>query len=58
MAEQKNTAVPAFNIYNMESAIGVMRAARETGAPVIFLLFNRLASTEYGVFPIRSFIDG
>lgn len=50
MAEQKNTAVPAFNIYNMESAIGVMRAARETGAPVIFQLFNRLASTEYGVF--------
>ena len=50
MAERKKAAIPAFNMYNMESVIGVMRAARETGAPVIFQMFNRLASTEYGTF--------
>ena len=54
LAEQKNAAVPAFNMYNMESVIGVMRAARETGAPVIFQLFNRLANTEYGSFVAAS----
>ena len=50
MAERKKAAIPAFNMYNMESVIGVMRAARETKAPVIFQMFNRLASTEYGTF--------
>ena len=50
LAEKKNAAVPAFNMYNMESVIGVMRAARETGAPVIFQMYNRLADTEFGPF--------
>ena len=54
MAERKKAAIPAFNMYNMESVIGVMRAARETGAPVIFQMFNRLASTEYGTFVANS----
>lgn len=54
LAEKKNAAVPAFNMYNMESVIGVMRAARATGAPVIFQMFNRLASTEYGTFVANS----
>lgn len=50
LAERKNVAVPAFNMYNMESVIGVMRAASETNAPVIFQLYNRLAGTEFGGF--------
>ena len=54
LAERKKAAIPAFNMYNMESVIGVMRAARETGAPVIFQMFNRLASTEYGTFVANS----
>lgn len=54
LAERKKVAVPAFNMYNMESVIGVMRAARETGAPVIFQMFNRLAGTEYGTFIANS----
>ena len=53
-AERENVAVPAFNVYNMESVIGVMRAARETGAPVIFQMFTRLADTEYGIFIANS----
>jgi len=50
LAERKQVAIPAFNMYNMESVIGVMRAAQETNAPVIFQLYTRLAGTEYGAF--------
>ena len=42
MADEKNVAVPAFNVYNVEGAIGVMMAARETHAPVIFQMYTRL----------------
>ena len=42
LGEQGGFAVPAFNIYNLEEAVGVMKAAEETGAPVIFQMFNRL----------------
>ncbi len=41
-------------MYNMESVIGVMQAARETGAPVIFQLYTRLAKTEFGAFVANS----
>jgi len=50
LAERKGVAIPAFNIYNMESVIGVMQAARENGAPVIFQMYTRLADTEFGPF--------
>lgn len=45
LAERGNFAVPAFNIYNFESMLGVMHAAQETGAPVIFQVYNRLFDT-------------
>ena len=41
-ADQKGYAVPAFNVYNMETVLGVMQAARETRAPVIFQMYSRL----------------
>ena len=50
LAEEKGAAIPAFNCYNMESAMGVMQAARETGAPVIFQMFSRMFDTEFGPF--------
>lgn len=31
IAEERNCAIPAFNVYNMESVLGVMNAAKETG---------------------------
>ena len=31
----KEFAVPAFNVYNMETVMGIMAAAEETNAPVI-----------------------
>jgi ketose-bisphosphate aldolase len=42
LAEKKKAAVPAFNIYNVEGAIGVMMAAKQTRAPVIFQIYTRL----------------
>ena len=38
-------AIPAFNVYNMESVLGVMLAAKETHAPVIFQVYSRLFDT-------------
>ena len=32
IAEEKNCAIPAFNVYNMETVMGVARAAEETNS--------------------------
>ena len=45
--EKKGFAIPAFNVYNLETAIGVAEAAKETGAPVIFQLYSRLFENQY-----------
>jgi fructose-bisphosphate aldolase class II len=42
IGEKRGCAIPAFNVYNMESVMGVLDAARETGAPVIFQMYSRL----------------
>ena len=42
LADERGCAIPAFNVYNMESVMGVMEAARETGSPVIFMMYSRL----------------
>lgn len=42
LGEQGGFAVPAFNVYNLETVLGVMHAAEETGAPVIFQMYSRL----------------
>lgn len=41
-ADRKGYAVPAFNVYNMETVLGVLQAAQETKAPVIFQMYSRL----------------
>ncbi len=42
IGEKKGCAVPAFNVYNLETLLGVLNAAEETGAPVIFQMYSRL----------------
>ncbi len=42
IGQQGNFAVPAFNVYNLETVLGVMNAAEEAGAPVIFQMYSRL----------------
>lgn len=42
VGEEGGFAVPAFNVYNLETVMGVLAAAEETGAPVIFQMYSRL----------------
>jgi len=54
IAEEKRFAVPAFNVYNMETVMGVLQAAEETRAPVIMQTYSRLVASgvAYYVAPI------
>lgn len=42
LAEKGNFAIPAFNVYNMETVMGVIQAAQENQAPVILQVYSRL----------------
>lgn len=44
-ADKKGYAVPAFNVYNMETVLGAARAADKLRAPVILQFYSRLATT-------------
>ena len=46
-ADEKGYAVPAFNVYNMETVMGVIQAAEEQRAPVIIQFYSRLATTGF-----------
>ena len=46
-ANEKGYAVPAFNVYNMETVMGVIKAAEEQRSPVIIQFYSRLASTGF-----------
>ena len=50
LAEKGGFCIPAFNVYNMESAMGVLRAAEETRAPIIMQVYPRLMKEETGYF--------
>ncbi len=42
IAEERRCAIPAFNVYNAETAAGVIQAAEEAGACVILQMYSRL----------------
>lgn len=50
IAEKGNFAIPAFNVYNMETVMGVLKAAEETKAPIIMQVYPRLMKEEAGYF--------
>ena len=50
MAEKGNFAVPAFNVYNTETIMGVAKAAEEAKAPVIIQVYKRLINEEVGYY--------
>ena len=50
MAEKGGFCIPAFNVYNMESVIGVLQAAEEMRAPIIMQVYPRLMKEETGYF--------
>ena len=50
IAEEKSFAVPAFNVYNMETVMGIMEAAEEMHAPIIIQSYSRLFTNKEGYF--------
>ena len=46
LAEAGGYAIPAFNVYNMETVMGAVRAAEELRAPVILQVYPRLMKEE------------
>lgn len=50
LGEKENFCIPAFNVYNMETVMGVFKAAEEMRAPVIMQVYPRLMKEETGYF--------
>lgn len=50
IAEEKQFAVPAFNVYNMETVMGVIAAAEELNAPIIIQCYSRLFTNGEGYY--------
>lgn len=50
LAEKGGFCIPAFNVYNMETVMGVLKAAEETKAPIIMQVYPRLMKEEAGYF--------
>lgn len=50
LAEKGGFCIPAFNVYNMESVMGVIKAAEETKAPIIMQVYPRLMKEETGYY--------
>ncbi len=49
-AEKGGYCVPAFNVYNIETVMGVIAAAEEKKAPVIIQVYPRLINEQVGYY--------
>ena len=56
MAEEGNYCVPAFNVYNTETIMGIVDAAEEAKAPVIIQVYPRLFNEEVGFYICPSIV--
>ncbi len=56
MAEKGGYCIPAFNVYNMETVMGVLDAAEEMKAPIIMQVYPRLMKEKAGYFLAPSII--
>lgn len=50
LAEKGGFCIPAFNVYNMETVMGVIAAAEEAKAPIIMQIYPRLMKEEAGYY--------
>lgn len=50
LAEKDGFCIPAFNVYNIETVMGVIKAAEEEKAPVIIQVYPRLLNQEVGYY--------
>lgn len=57
IAEKKGCAIPAFNVYNQETALGVLFAAQESDACVILQMYSRLFSNYEAEFLAPSLVE-
>ncbi len=58
MAEAGGYCIPAFNVYNTETIMGVIAAAEEAKAPVIIQVYPRLINEEVGFFLAPAVVAG
>ena len=57
ITEKRGCAIPAFNVYNAETALGVLFAAEEANACVILQMYSRLFSNYEAKFMIPSILQ-
>ncbi|MBE6611802.1 MAG: class II fructose-bisphosphate aldolase [Ruminococcaceae bacterium] len=50
IADKGGFAIPAFNVYNMETTMGIIAGAEAAKAPVILQFYSRLAANEEGYY--------
>lgn len=50
MAEEGGYCIPAFNVYNLETLMGAVKAAEELKAPCILQVYPRLMKEEVGYY--------
>ncbi len=50
IADNGGFAIPAFNVYNMETVMGIIGAAEELRAPVILQCYSRLMTNDEGYY--------
>ena len=50
MADKGSYCIPAFNVYNTETIMGIIDAAEEKKAPVIIQIYPRLLNEEVGFY--------
>ena len=57
VAERKGCAIPAFNVYNGETALAIFKAAEEADACIIVQMYSRLFMSEEAEFIAPSIVD-
>lgn len=56
IAERGNFCIPAFNVYNIETVMGVVNAAEEARAPIILQVYPRLLKEQVGYYLCPSIV--
>ncbi len=57
VAEERKCAIPAFNVYNAETALGIIFAAEEANASVILQMYSRLFTSYEAKFLVPSILQ-
>ncbi len=57
IAQKRGCAIPAFNVYNGETAMGIIRAAEESNACVILQVYSRLFMSQDAQFIAPAIVE-